>query len=115
MGGADTVRGYLEGERSGDSGVRGTLELRTPQFNPGGVSSAWRLWGLAFLDMARITTQQVFQKEQQRLRSVGLGLRINSSRGITVEVDAARALTNGEVGFTRAGDMRMHSRLVWGF
>ncbi|MFI4980070.1 MAG: BamA/TamA family outer membrane protein, partial [Nevskiales bacterium] len=128
-GGAESVRGYLEGERAGDAGVRATVELRTPQFNPGGVNSPWRLWGLTFFDTAILTTKQASQTvppqpDSHRLRSVGLGFRLNAPHGLSLEVDAARALVDGADGdfsryyrnyATHAGDKRIHARTVWGF
>lgn len=115
VGGAESVRGYLEGERAADAGVRTTIELRTQQFKPGGPSSDWRLSGLAFFDAARLTMlQPVFpQPAHQSLRGVGVGLRMTAPHGVTVEVDAARALLDGDT--TRAGDKRVHARTVWGF
>jgi hemolysin activation/secretion protein len=114
-GGAESVRGYLEGEQAGDSGMRATVELRTPQFNLGGQDSAWRLSGLAFLDAARLSIRQPVapQPEVQRLRGTGFGLRFVAPRGLTVEVDAARALLDGDI--TRAGEKRVHARTLWAF
>jgi hemolysin activation/secretion protein len=115
-GGAESVRGYLEGERAGDSGVRATIELRTPQFSLGGTDSVWRLSGLAFLDAARLKTDRQAGDtlpEIQRLRGAGFGLRFAAPRGVTAEVDAARALVDGDT--TRAGEKRVHARTLWAF
>jgi hemolysin activation/secretion protein len=118
-GGAESVRGYLEGERAGDSGMRTTFELRTPQFKPGGESSPWRLSGLAFYDAAQLTTQLATQPvaapqpKTQRLRGSGFGLRMSAPHGFSVEVDAARALVDGDI--TRAGEKRIHARSLWAF
>lgn len=115
-GGAESVRGYLEGEHAGDSGMRATVELRTPQFNLGGQGLAWRVSGLAFLDTAHLTTIRQPgdpMPEAQRLRGVGFRLRFSAPRGLSVEVDAARALLDGDT--TRAGDKRVHARTLWVF
>ena len=112
-GGAESVRGYLEGERSADDGLRATFELRTPQYNPGG--GAWRIGGLLFLDAARLTILQAQypQATHELLRGAGFGLRIGVPHGASFELDAARALADGDT--TRNGDKRVHARAVWGF
>lgn len=115
-GGAESVRGYLEGEQAGDSGMHLTVELRTPQFNPGGQGSAWRLSGLAFIDTARLKTIRQpgdFLPEVHRLSGAGFGLRLSAPRGLAVEVDAAQALLDGDT--TRAGGKRVHARTMWAF
>lgn len=115
IGGAESVRGYYEGERIGDSGARATLELRTPQFNPGGDASPWRLSGRVFYDAAKVAIQNAVapQASSHRLRGSGVGFRLAAPYGISLEVDAARALVDGDV--TRAGDKRIHARSVWSF
>jgi hemolysin activation/secretion protein len=115
-GGAESVRGYLEGEQAGDSGMRATVELRTPQFNPAGQGSAWRWSGLAFTDLARLSNHPqpaTPPPEVKRLRGNGFGLRFVAPRGLTVEVDAAHALLDGDI--TRAGGKRVHARALWAF
>lgn len=114
-GGAESVRGYLEGERAADAGARATFELRTPQFNPGGTGSDWRLGGLLFFDAARLTILQPLfpQPALETLRGAGFGLRASAPRGVSIELDAARALVDGDI--TRSGDKRVHARAVWGF
>ena len=114
-GGAESVRGYLEGERAADAGMRATLEVRTPQYNPGGPASDWRLGGLAFLDVARLTIlqPQFPQTDHESLRGFGFGVRATVPRGVSIEIDAARALVDGDA--TRAGDKRVPARAVWGF
>ncbi len=109
-GGAESVRGYLEGERAGDAGLRASFELRTPPWAPAGSTAAWRLTGLGFLDLARVNT---LHTEIKSLGGVGLGLRLTAPRGLSLEADAARALTDGDT--TRSGDLRVHARALWSF
>lgn len=114
-GGAESVRGYLEGERSGDLGLRVSLEARTPAYSPLGPSSPWRLNGLVFLDAARLKTLQP-QAPQVGLHSLagtGLGLRLVAPGGATVEMDAARALVRGDS--TGSGETRLHLRAIWAY
>lgn len=115
-GGAESVRGYLEGERAADWGARATAELRTPQVNPGGQSSVWRLSGLAFFDTAWLLNRPqpaIPAPEVQRLRGIGFGLRMAAPHGWSLDVDFAHALLAGDI--TRAGENRVHARAVWIF
>ena len=114
-GGADSVRGYLEGERAGDGGWRASLEVRTPQWSPAGANSAWRLTGLAFFDAAQLDTLQAVypQPDRTTLRGTGVGLRVVAPAGFVLEADAARALVAGDT--TKAGSKRVHAKAIWSF
>lgn len=114
-GGADSVRGYLEGERAGDGGLRTTLELRTPPFFPAGLNTPWQAAGLAFFDAARLSTRGTIapQPDWQALRGAGMGLRLSAPHGLRLELDAARALIDGDT--TRAGENKIHARSLWSF
>jgi hemolysin activation/secretion protein len=111
--GAESVRGYLESERLGDSGVRSTLELRAPATNLG-VAGIW-LTPAVFFDIAQLYTQQTVypQKEHRQLRGTGLSLRARGAYGLRLEADYAVALDDGDQ--TRSGDRRIHARLLWDF
>jgi hemolysin activation/secretion protein len=114
-GGAESVRGYLEGERVGDSAQRWAVEVRTPKMSPAGAGSPIRLVGLAFYEGARLQTMQAIypQPSHQLLRGTGIGLRVEGGHGLTFDLDLARALDNADQ--TRSGDFRVHSRLLWNF
>jgi hemolysin activation/secretion protein len=114
-GGADSVRGYLEGERAGDYGLRLSLELRTPAYAPAGAVSAWRITGLAFADVARLGILRAVapQSDSYTLAGVGFGLRLSAPRGFSVDLDAARALRAGDI--TPSNSTRVHARAVWGY
>jgi hemolysin activation/secretion protein len=118
-GGADSVRGYLEGERSGDQAVRVSFELSGPAVKVQMLKTDWRLTALTFLDAARLLTKQAGagQLAATSLAGAGAGLRMTGPRGIGLQLDAARALTNGDVagGGTHKGDWRMHARLSMEF
>ena len=111
-GGAESVRGYLESERSGDSGFRYAFEARTPRL-PFFSDTPLRMTGLAFYEGARLRTlQPVFpQTSYTSLRGTGLGLRMTGWKGMSFDLDWARALVDGDI--TRAGDNRLLSRLLW--
>jgi hemolysin activation/secretion protein len=114
-GGAESVRGYLEGERAGDAGVRASVEVQTPAYRPFGTTSEWALAGLVFYDAARVSTLQTIPPEHPRdlLRGAGFGLRFGAPFGLSLEVDAAHAFVDGDT--TRAGDNRVHARARWGY
>lgn len=114
-GGADSVRGYREGEVSADLGVRTTFELRTPRATLGSASSGWWLSGLAFVDLARLKTLKAVapQPSLTSLRGAGFGLRLAAPAGLSLEADLARALVAGET--TRSGDLRLHARALWAY
>ncbi len=114
-GGADSVRGYLEGERAGDSGLRGTLELRSPRIALGGANSEWRIGGVLFADAARLRSLQAVAPQPgfHALRGAGVGLRLNAPAGLGVEADLARAFVAGDT--TRQGALRLHARAIWAY
>lgn len=111
--GAEFVRGYLESERLGDGGIRGSFELRAPAFSVGG-TGIW-LTPALFYDMADLYLQHSLypQKERYSLRSTGISLRGRAPYGLRFEGDMAVALADGDQ--TRAGDYRLHARLLWDF
>jgi hemolysin activation/secretion protein len=123
-GGVDTVRGYKESEQTGDRAFRISLEVRTPGVQVG--SGAWplRLTGVGFYDAARLELLQynpvyatTLPSVYHVLRGAGVGLRLSAPKGLSFDLDLARALTDGgnDSINTRAGDYRVHSRLVWEF
>ncbi|AOF83350.1 surface antigen variable number repeat family protein [Methyloversatilis sp. RAC08] len=116
-GGFDSVRGYLESERLADEGERVRLELATPGKQL--FDSAVGLSGLLFYDWAGLRIRQAFpgQDSQSALESVGLGLRVNSPRGIRLDADWAYALRDGAPlpGRTREGDQRLLVRVGYEF
>lgn len=92
LGGAETVRGYLEAEASGDRGVFGSLELRSRNLlsaQPGAAANQFRL--LAFADAGRVYTLEasVGQPAHATLASAGLGLRVKLQRVVSGDLDVA--------------------------
>ncbi len=77
VGGSGTVRGYFEGEASGDLGLLASAEWRSPNLAPAGaMRDAWladaRL--LAFVDAARVRTLQPLPGQAARVALLGTGL-----------------------------------------
>lgn len=112
-GGAENVRGYLESERVADAAVRYSVEARAPSFGLSGGDGGARFTLLAFADGVSLRTlEPVFPTPAFRaLRGAGFGLRVSGVRGLTFDLDLARASRDGDT--TRSGDSRIHARLLW--
>lgn len=108
IGGVDTVRGYLESSALGDMGMMGSVELRTPPLGKYLSDKPGELYAFAFHDRGhvRILDPLPAQTEAFDLASVGLGLRFKKWRGLSGELNYARALKQS--GQVKAGDTRLH-------
>jgi hemolysin activation/secretion protein len=100
LGGVDTVRGYYEGESVGDTGVLGSVELRSSNLAPRLVAAAdlkdsWLsdLSVAGFLDVGRATVLEPLPEQAARvpLLGSGVGLRLNARGGVTAALDLAVA------------------------
>jgi len=91
LGGADTVRGYLEAETLGDSGIAGTWELHSPAFGPHLGSFLMPTYAFVFVDggVATLVDPLEGQRTNVSLWSTGVGLRLENSHGFTGSVDYA--------------------------
>jgi hemolysin activation/secretion protein len=113
-GGADTVRGYLEGERAGDYGLSGSLELRSPSLSWRKGQPDWFVDGKAFIDVAKVATMVTTTPGvSYSLASAGVGLRWNGPAGVSLNAELAHAFVNGSV--TVNGDNRLHFSLIGAF
>jgi len=114
-GGAESVRGYLEGELVGDSGLRLGVQGTTPSLALGSSTSPWRIAGVAFFEGARLYTYDAAypQPSYRLIRGTGVGLRLSGPIGTSLDIDLARALDNGDT--TKSGDYRLHARLMLNF
>ncbi len=65
IGGADSVRGYLESEELGDTGLKATLQLGTPMLRLG--RGAFTSDGFVFYDFGRISTIESLPGEPTNL------------------------------------------------
>jgi hemolysin activation/secretion protein len=109
-GGADTVRGYLEAQASGDQALHSTLELRSP---PLFKSATWlQDFKLsAFYDIAQLTTLTTSgPNEKSILSGTGIGVRMKALKNFNVNLDLAWPLK--DYGITKSGDLTSHMR-VW--
>ncbi|TSD74370.1 ShlB/FhaC/HecB family hemolysin secretion/activation protein [Janthinobacterium sp. KBS0711] len=94
-GGANSVRGYLSAEATGDYGVSGTVEWRTPQLTYFSRLENWRLF--AFADGARLRLRDPLpeQKDLFGLASVGVGSSFQFLRYLNGRIDFAYPLRDG--------------------
>ena len=126
IGGAESVRGYEEAEVLGDSGIRGTLEVRTPlidNFIPGLKHaedflaenpdhwSVHRLQFDAFADFGRVETsaQQPGEHSSQTMMSIGAGLRLGFTKYSQIRLDYGYPLEGTEE--TNEGEGQFHFKL----
>ncbi len=97
-GGADSVRGYVESERLADEGVRGSVELRTPQLLAHAFPKVERSYLFLFADGAHLRVLEPLPEQEYKytLASFGVGLRFRWD-GFSVSLDGARTLKDGYV------------------
>lgn len=111
-GGAESVRGYLEAQASGDYGGVGTIELRGPSFaarlRP--AVDDWRLF--VFADGGRLGLRYPLPEQTPlyRLVSAGGGMRIGLFRKLDASLDVGVPLASGGV-TTKFREPRVHFRL----
>jgi len=108
IGGADSVRGFLERELTNDTGYRGTLEVYTPDFGgKTGIAGA-RLRGLMFVDFGHVSRNNPGPGEirSQSVWSMGPGLRFSRGTNMALRVDFA--VVEDEGGLQKVGNSRVH-------
>jgi hemolysin activation/secretion protein len=110
IGGADTVRGYLESAALGDIGVALSLEATTPNFGKRLADSLDDAHLLAFVDSGYVHVHHPITADHRfALAGAGLGMRLKGWRGVSAGLDWAVALKS--LGNTERGDSRAHFRL----
>jgi hemolysin activation/secretion protein len=108
IGGADSVRGFLEREVTNDWGYRGTAELYTPDFGgKTGVPGA-RSRALMFVDWGGVSRNDPGPGEPvaEHIASAGLGLRFSRGTNMAFRVDWAMVWHAG--GEESRGDTKLH-------
>lgn len=110
-GGVDTVRGYTESAASGDDGLIGGVELRTPSLAKQVSERLDELIPYVFAEGARLRVRNALPGQTNRfdLLSAGIGMRFKGWGGVTGGLDLAYPFENA--GRTEAGDGRVHFRL----
>jgi len=118
LGGAESVRGYFDGEVSGDAGALASLEWRAPD-QAKNAGSAWReLRPVLFLDAAQASTQEPATGQASMVRMAGAGVGLRWALGGSWKLDGAldvgqplhaTSSTPGNSG------PRWHARAAWRF
>lgn len=110
IGGAGTVRGYSQGEYSGDRGYYGTFELRVPIVN----TDQLTLQLAAFSDFGRALINEPLPGEEdlkdRTIMGGGFGVRVAVAPYLKFQLDWAKT-----IGGTRPLDDDVNSRGVWYF
>lgn len=110
-GGYDSVRGFEQRIVRGDSGIAGSVELRTPSFYPSTFSGFGNVrdaaYGLVFYDFAALSSHTPLPGEEDlEIGSVGLGFRYQRENWFTLRVDYGFQVT--EEGFDDGQQGRWH-------
>lgn len=132
IGGAETVRGYLESTQLGDLGVSGSLEWRSPSLHRWLGTSAQRLVAFGFFDAGVVSvldwieSRDILQEDGTTeivsilhdskrfdLASAGAGLRFSGLGGFNAALDWAYPLRSSDD--TAKGDSRIHFQVRYGF
>jgi hemolysin activation/secretion protein len=115
LGGVDTVRGYLEAETLGDSGLAGSLELHSPPLGAIAGAVLSPLYGYVFVDGGVATLVDPLPAQQRNLTlwSTGVGVRLDDVKGASGSVDYAIPQRNGVR--TRKDDGRVDLLLRYAF
>lgn len=118
IGGADSVRGYMESEELGDLGISGSLELRSPQITQWWPQQLQQLYLYAFYDAGVVGILDPLPVDGVKtsrlyLYSSGVGLRLAGFGGLEAGIDWAYPLhSTDHVG---RGDTRLHFHVRYGF
>lgn len=132
LGGADTVRGYLESTQLGDLGLVGGIELRAPSLH-GWLGPVRQLVPFVFVDAGIVsildwidsvesppdangntTFRNVVRSSRSfSLAGAGAGLRLAGPGGLDAALDWAYPLR--AAGDTAEGDSRVHFQVSYGF
>lgn len=112
VGGAESVRGFLEREHSNDTGHRGSIEVYSPELGRN-LSDQLKLRVLGFYDYGYVRRINPTPEETSSLSvaSVGLGIRGGLGSETTFRLDYAKVVDKSP---TSRG-MRMHGMLSYVF
>lgn len=113
VGGAESVRGYLEREIANDRGHRGSVELYTPDWGSGLVEAA-RMRTLVFYDFGYVKRLLPALREAPgaAIASYGIGLRGGYGKSVGFRLDFAKVADKGN---DQTRGVRMHGALSYLF
>ena len=115
IGGADSVRGFLEREIINDNGYRGTFEFYTPDFGKIVPVAGARMRALAFYDWGAVRRIRpaVIEMHGQHVSSAGFGVRFSRGTNLSLRLDVATVTDSG--GLQKIGDVRVHASFAYIF
>jgi len=115
LGGADSVRGFLEREIGDDAGYFAKAEIYTPNMAEILNLPTARFRALAFFDMGAVQRNKALPDEptNEKISSAGLGLRVGLGKAAGLKVDYAQVQDGG--GSQVKGDSRVHFALNYAF
>ena len=120
LAGSTAVRGFLERAVSTDRGYVVNLELYSPDY-ASKLGLPGSLKGIAFHDFASGQNMQATGFARANVASVGVGLRYNLKKDISVRIDVARVteghqpVPDSSAEAAKPGDIRGHFGLAFGF
>jgi len=112
LGGQDSVRGFYEREAANDRGMRLSAEVYGPDVG-NRIGTSWRARLLGFFDAANGRDVAPERGPNSGLSSVGMGLRMNQGRALSIRVDAAAVLNGSGTRPDNRG--RIHFSLAYSF
>lgn len=115
IGGANSVRGFLERERADDRGHSASVELYTPELS---AKLGWKDWSLrllAFYDVGRTSrvNPQPGEQVHNGIASAGIGLRMAQQKAMSLRFDLASIIDPG--GTRERNHWRFTFASVWSF
>jgi hemolysin activation/secretion protein len=115
IGGADSVRGFLEREITNDSGYRGTAELYTPDFGGKTGIAGMRLRALLFADWGGVKRNRPSGGEMhaQHIGSYGFGFRLARGNNLSARLDIGTTWDQG--GLQGRNESRLHGSISYIF
>jgi hemolysin activation/secretion protein len=118
LGGAGSVRGYLEAEQLGDNGVFGNLELRSPRLSPPWPEALPATYVFGFADAGIVGVLEPLPVDGEKtnrysLSSAGVGLRMGDVTGLQAELEWAYPFESSDN--VEQGDSRLHFQVMYGF
>jgi len=115
IGGADSVRGFLEREIVNDHGYRGTTEFYTPDLSRFVPIKGGRMRALVFYDWGAVRRIRptVLEMHGQHVASAGIGVRFSQGTNLSARLDAATVMDSG--GLQKIGDLRVHASFAYIF
>lgn len=118
IGGAESVRGYLEAEQLGDNGLYANLEVRSPPLSKLGPESLGASHLFGFVDAGIVGILEPLpvdgvKTSHYNLSSAGVGLRLNGLSGLQAAL--AWAYPFEATDNVDRGSSRVHFQVLYGF